>query len=133
MHVMPSSINFLVQYINWRSEICTSITHFWEISSEELVRMWSSSEKVEHVIRVGSLIISVNENVWQKSLHLLTKAEMDFLSSYDWFFLRINFPFWSKLILRSPRRLISLVLFSICWKISENAFKNHFAFGGLFW
>ena len=133
MHVMPSSINFLVQYINWRSEICTSITHFWEISSEELVRMWSSSEKVEHVIRVGSLIISVNENVWQKSLHLLTKAEMDFLSWYDWFFLRINFPFWSKLILRSPRRLISLVLFSICWKISANAFKNHFVFGGLLW
>ena len=30
--------------------------------SEELARMWSSRVEVEHFIRVGSLIISVNEN-----------------------------------------------------------------------
>ena len=51
--------------------------------SEELGRMWSSSEEMEHVIRVGSLIISVNENVWQRSLHVFSKAEMEFLSLYD--------------------------------------------------
>ena len=39
--------------------------------------MWSSSEEVEHVIRVGSLIITVNKNVWQKLL--IVKSE--FLSS----------------------------------------------------
>ena len=47
------------------------------------MRMWSSSVEVEHVIRVGSLIISVNENVWQNSLYLFTKAELELLSLYD--------------------------------------------------
>ena len=47
------------------------------------MRMWSSREEMEQVIRVGSLIISVNENVWQKSLYLFTKAEMKFLNLYD--------------------------------------------------
>ena len=45
--------------------------------------MWSSKEEMEYVIGVGSLIISVNKNVCQKSLYLFTKAEMGFLSSYD--------------------------------------------------
>ena len=95
---------FLIQYINWWSDIHTSITHFWETFSEELARMWSSSVEMEYVIRVGSLLISVNENVWQNSLYLFTKAEMERLSLYDRFSFRMNFPFWSKLILKSPRR-----------------------------
>ena len=45
--------------------------------------MWSSSKEVKHIIRVGSLIITVNENVWQKSVYLFTKAEMEFLRSFD--------------------------------------------------
>ena len=44
--------------------------------------MWSSSVEVEHVVRVGSLIISVNENGWQNSLYLFTKAEVEVLSLY---------------------------------------------------
>ena len=95
---------FLVQYINWWSEIPTSIIPFWETFSEDLMRMWSSCVEVKHVIRIGFLIISVNENVWQNSLYLFTKTELELLSLYDWFSLRINFPFWSKLILKSPRR-----------------------------
>ena len=47
--------------------------------------MWSCSEEVEHIIRVGSLIVSVNENVWQESLYYFTKEEMKFLSSFDYF------------------------------------------------
>ena len=50
----------LMQYINWWSEILTSIIHFREIVSKELVRMCSSSEEDEHVIPAGSVIISVN-------------------------------------------------------------------------
>ena len=46
-------------------------------------------EEVEHVIQVGSLIISVNKNAGQKSLYLFTKEEMKCLR----FSLRINFPF----------------------------------------
>ena len=44
---------FLVQFINWWSEMPTSITLFWDIFSEDLVRMWSSSVEVEHFIRAG--------------------------------------------------------------------------------
>ena len=47
----------LMQYINWWSEILTSIIHFREIISKELVRMCSSSEEDEHVIPAGSVII----------------------------------------------------------------------------
>ena len=54
------------------------MTPFGEIVSEELVRMLSSSEGEEHVIQVGSLIITANENFWQKYLQLLTKTEMSF-------------------------------------------------------
>ena len=49
------------------------------VSSKELVGMWSSSEEMEHVVLVGSLIISANKIVWQKSLYLFTNAEMEFL------------------------------------------------------
>ena len=42
--------------------------------------MWSSSVEVEHVIQVGSLIISVNEN---DNLHLFTKKELKLLNLYD--------------------------------------------------
>ena len=38
---------------------------------------------MEHVIRLGSLIIFVNKNAWKKNLYLFTKAEMEFVSSYD--------------------------------------------------
>ena len=55
--------------------------------------MWSSSKEVKYVIRVGSLIILVDENVSQKSLYFFIKAELELLSSYDGFFLRINFSF----------------------------------------
>ena len=63
--------------------------------------MWSSSVEVEHVIRVGSLRISANENVWEKSLpnisnnskYFFTKAELEFLGICDWFSFRINFSF----------------------------------------
>ena len=126
MHVMLNSFNF--SNINWWSEIPTSITPFWKTFSEELVRMWSSSKDVEHVIRVGSLIISVNENIWQNSLLLFTKAELELLSLYDWFSLRINFPFWIKLILKSPRKYILLVLLSIWWNPFQNRLKNSFSF-----
>ena len=47
--------------------------------------MWSSNVEVEQVIRVGSLIISVNKSVWQNSLYLFTKAELELLSLYDSF------------------------------------------------
>ena len=40
-------------------------------------------QEVEHVIRVGSLIILVNENIRQNSLYLFTNAELESLSSYD--------------------------------------------------
>ena len=45
--------------------------------------MQSSSVKVEHVIRVGSSIISANEIIWQNSLYLFPKAERELLSLYD--------------------------------------------------
>ena len=57
------------------------------------MRMWSSSKEVKYVIRVGSLIILVDENVSQKPLYFFIKAELELLSSYDGFFLRINFSF----------------------------------------
>ena len=60
---------------------------------EELLRMWSINEGVEHVIGVGSFIIPVKENVSQNSLYLFAMAEIEFLSSYDWFSLRITFQF----------------------------------------
>ena len=94
---------FLMQYINWWTEIPTSITPFWEIVSEELVRIWSSREEVKQFISVGSFMISVNENVWQKSLYLFAETDMEFLCWYDWISLRMNFPFRSKLILMSPK------------------------------
>ena len=47
------------------------------------MRMLSSSMEEEHVIRVSSVIISVNENVWQNSLYLFTKAELELLNLYD--------------------------------------------------
>ena len=56
---------------------------FGKFFEAKLVRMWSSSKEVKHIIRVGSLIITVNENVWQKSVYLFTKAEMEFLRSFD--------------------------------------------------
>ena len=34
---------------------------------------------MEHVVLVGSLIISANKIVWQKSWYLFTNAEMEFL------------------------------------------------------
>ena len=45
--------------------------------------MWSSSVEVDPVTRVGSLIISVDENAWQNSLYLLTKTELEFSSLCD--------------------------------------------------
>ena len=63
------------------------IRNFFRRISENMVKQG----EVEHVIWVGSLMISVNENVWQKSLHLFTKAEMEFLNWYDGFSLIMNF------------------------------------------
>ena len=63
---------FVVHYINLLCQISTSITIFDDFS-EKLVRIGSNREEVEHVIWVGSLIISVDENIWQKSLYMLTK------------------------------------------------------------
>ena len=59
--------------------IPTSIPLFCEFVSKTLVRIRSSREEVEHVIQEGYLIISVNENVWQKCF--FTKAEIEFLRS----------------------------------------------------
>ena len=63
---------FLVQYINWSSEIPASISPFWEIISKELVGIWSDREEVEHINRL--LFNSLSESVWQMFLYLFTKT-----------------------------------------------------------
>ena len=47
------------------------------------MRMWSSRKEMEHVIRLDSVIISINQNLLQNYLYLFTKAEIEFSNSYN--------------------------------------------------
>ena len=48
-------------------------------------------------------IVSFKKIVWYSSLYLDTNRELEFLESSDWFSLRIDLSFSSRLTLKSPR------------------------------
>ena len=111
-----------ISYINY-----LFLRKFFKTISENVVKRWRSGAcySSRHFNNL------IQWECWAK-VFVLVYWGRNGIFKFIWLFsLRINFPFWGKLILQSPRRWISLVLLSICWKSFKNVLEKSFAFRGL--